>query len=114
MSYKLPLCVIMFVGIAAATLLLSTGCQMKRDVAESGDGFDGASAQSIGTPGIEEYEGLGGAQAWSDNCMRCHNLRHPRERSDREWDIIVHHMRVRANLTAEEHRVILAFLKAAN
>jgi hypothetical protein len=55
-----------------------------------------------------------GALMWSQNCMRCHNLRNPRERSDRQWDVIVHHMRVRANLTAEEHRSILRFLQSAN
>ncbi len=55
-----------------------------------------------------------GARAWAQNCMRCHNVRDPQERSDREWEIIVHHMRVRANLTADEHRLILEFLKAAN
>ncbi len=56
----------------------------------------------------------GGAQMWAENCMRCHNYRRPRERSDREWDVIVLHMRVRANLTANEHRQILRFLKSAN
>ena len=56
----------------------------------------------------------GGALFWSQNCMRCHNLRRPRERSDRAWEVVVHHMRVRANLTAEEHRLILQFLKSAN
>lgn len=56
----------------------------------------------------------GGAQTWSENCMRCHNYRRPRGRSDREWAAIVHHMRVRANLTADEHRLILRFLQAAN
>ncbi len=55
-----------------------------------------------------------GARAWAQNCMRCHNVRDPQERSDREWEIIVHHMRVRGNLTADEHRLILEFLKAAN
>ncbi len=55
-----------------------------------------------------------GARAWVQNCLRCHNVRDPQERSDREWEIIVHHMRVRANLTADEHRLILEFLKAAN
>ncbi len=55
-----------------------------------------------------------GARAWAQNCMRCHNVRDPQERSDRQWEIIVHHMRVRANLTADEHRLILEFLKAAN
>ena len=56
----------------------------------------------------------GGAQVWSENCMRCHNLRRPRQRSDREWTVIAHHMRVRANLLAEEHRLILRFLQSAN
>ena len=62
----------------------------------------------------EEAQIQAGALAWSQNCMRCHNLRNPAERSDREWDVIVHHMRVRANLTAEEHRLILRFLQSAN
>jgi hypothetical protein len=56
----------------------------------------------------------GGAQVWAQNCMRCHNLRRPHERSDREWDLIVHHMRVRAGLTAKEHRLIREFLQSAN
>lgn len=56
----------------------------------------------------------GGAEAWANNCMRCHNIRRPDLRSDREWAAIVQHMRVRANLTAEEHRLILRFLQAAN
>ena len=56
----------------------------------------------------------GGALVWAQNCMRCHNLRPPRERSDREWDIIVHHMRVRAGLTADEYRLIRQFLQSAN
>jgi hypothetical protein len=56
----------------------------------------------------------GAAQVWAENCNRCHNSRPPGEFSDVQWEVIVHHMRVRAGLTAEEHRVILAFLKASN
>jgi hypothetical protein len=56
----------------------------------------------------------GAAQLWSENCTRCHNGRPPGEFSDTQWDVIVHHMRVRANLTAEEQRQILAFLQASN
>lgn len=56
----------------------------------------------------------GPAQLWAENCTRCHNGRPPGEFSDSQWDVIAHHMRVRANLTAEEHRQILAFLKASN
>ncbi len=52
-----------------------------------------------------------GARLWADNCIRCHNLRPPESLSDSQWEVVVHHMRVRANLTADEHRAILAFLK---
>lgn len=56
----------------------------------------------------------GGAQLWAENCMRCHNMRSPSSYSDAEWEVAVHHMRVRANLTAEEARTIIEFLKASN
>ena len=56
----------------------------------------------------------GGAQLWAQNCIRCHNIRNPASLSDRQWEIVLHHMRVRANLTANEHQSILEFLKAAN
>lgn len=56
----------------------------------------------------------GGAQLWAENCVRCHNNRSPSSYSDAEWDVAMHHMRIRANLTAEEHRRILEFLKSAN
>lgn len=58
--------------------------------------------------------GKGGAQLWAENCVRCHNIRSPSTYSDAEWDVAMHHMRIRANLTAEEHRKILEFLKSAN
>lgn len=58
--------------------------------------------------------GKGGAQLWAENCVRCHNNRSPSTYSDGEWDVAMHHMRTRANLTAEEHRRILQFLKSAN
>ncbi len=38
----------------------------------------------------------------------------PASLNGRQWEIVLHHMRVRANLTAEEHELILEFLKAAN
>ena len=55
-----------------------------------------------------------GVQLWSDNCMRRHNGRPPEEFSGAQWETIVHHMRLRANLTGEETREIVAFLKASN
>ena len=55
-----------------------------------------------------------GAQLWTDNCMRCHNLRSPETFSPGQWEVAVHHMRLRANLTGEETRKITEFLKAAS
>ncbi len=55
-----------------------------------------------------------GSRLWSQNCGMCHNKRSPEKYSDAQWDVIVHHMRTRANLTGEEQRKIVAFLKSAN
>jgi len=55
-----------------------------------------------------------GAKAWADNCARCHNMRDPKEFRDDVWRPIVYHMRVRAGLTGQDTRDILAYLRAAN
>ncbi|MDY6980226.1 MAG: cytochrome c [Pseudomonadota bacterium] len=55
-----------------------------------------------------------GAQSWAENCMRCHNMRDPREFRDDLWKPIVTHMRVRAGLTGQEARDILAFIQNSN
>lgn len=54
----------------------------------------------------------GGAQLWSENCQRCHNTRSPSTYNDAQWEVAMMHMRVRANLTPEEHKKILEFLKS--
>ena len=92
--------------------LAMMGCQNGNPAAEQATVEDSAALQEASAAAEAPYKG--GAQLWSENCMRCHNLRQPQERSDREWEAIVFQMRVRANLTAEEHRSILQFLKAAN
>lgn len=56
----------------------------------------------------------GGAQLWAQNCGHCHNIRSPESYSDAQWEVAMLHMRVRANLTADEHEKILAFLKSAH
>jgi hypothetical protein len=55
-----------------------------------------------------------GVQLWSDNCMRCHNGRPPQTFSAAQWATVVHHMRLRANLTGDEEREIVKFLQASN
>ena len=55
-----------------------------------------------------------GAQIWAQNCAHCHNIRSPSAYSDAQWDVVMLHMRVRGNLTADDHHAILAFLKSAH
>jgi hypothetical protein len=55
-----------------------------------------------------------GAELWAANCIRCHNIRSPSSYSPAQWDVVMMHMRVRANLTPEEHKKILEFLKAGS
>lgn len=72
-------------------------------------GLTGPSAAEVEKPDLTT-----GARLWRQNCGRCHNLRPAAERSDRQWEIIVGHMRLRANLTGADSRAILEFLKASN
>ncbi len=62
----------------------------------------------------EEILGKVGAQLWAENCNRCHNTPSPVKFTDNQWNVIGTHMRVRANLTAQEADKIMEFLKMAN
>jgi hypothetical protein len=62
---------------------------------------------------LDSYMGLTGQELWSNNCLRCHNIRPPTMYSNAQWDVIVHHMRVRANITGQEQRAIVEFLKSS-
>ena len=61
----------------------------------------------------DTYMGLTGEQLWSNNCLRCHNIRPPTMYGNAQWDVIVHHMRLRANITGQEQRAIVEFLKSS-
>jgi cytochrome c553 len=55
-----------------------------------------------------------GTQLWSENCVRCHNTTPSTAFSNTNWEIASMHMKIRANLTAEESKKVLEFLKSAN
>ena len=71
------------------------------------------STDSSSATSSDSYKGLSGEELWSNNCLRCHNIRPPTMYSDAQWDVIVHHMRLRANITGQEQRAIVEFLKSA-
>ena len=98
---------------AAALLLIeAVGCQSSS--ASSSD----ASAASADKNPIAKMMAVpdkkAGSQLWAENCTRCHNARPPQAYSDGQWSTIVHHMRLRADLTGEEARLVRDFLQASN
>jgi hypothetical protein len=54
---------------------------------------------------------LSGAELYSMHCNRCHPERYPTERTAAHWKTILIHMRVRANMPAEQSRTILKYLQ---
>jgi cytochrome c5 len=93
-------------ALALAAALVVSGCAGDRPPVGAGASTQPALKSSVAQ--------ASGAQLWSDNCMRCHNLRGPETYSSTQWELAVHHMRLRANLTGEETDKITAFLKSAN
>ena len=89
-----------------AVALLIVGCRTPT--------HEQADKAKTATPAGAKSNGKGASQLWAENCVRCHNIRSPSVYSDAEWEVAMHHMRIRANLTAEEHHKILEFLKSAN
>ena len=55
-----------------------------------------------------------GVQLWTENCNRCHSAPSPADFTDSKWEKIGTHMQVRANLTNDEVKKIIAFLQSAN
>ncbi len=69
-------------------------------------------SESSNAVSSDSYRGLTGEELWSNNCLRCHNIRPPTMYGNAQWDVIVHHMRLRANITGQEQRAIVEFLKS--
>ena len=88
--------------IVCGALTWLIGCATNKQSAEVAAGTTGGAT------------GKSGAQLWAENCIRCHNIRSPSSYSPVQWEVVMMHMRVRANLTADEHQKILAFLKTAH
>jgi len=100
--------VIVLGGALAGGLVLGCGSQ-PQSTAASSPATQPASFALFGPPPVKS-----GVQMWSENCARCHNLRPPEEFSNAQWAAIVHHMRLRANLTGPEAEEILKVLQASN
>lgn len=55
-----------------------------------------------------------GMKLWGENCIRCHNAPPSSDYSPMQWETIGMHMKLRANLTDDEAKKIVEFLKSGN
>lgn len=62
----------------------------------------------------EAKPALDGGKVYAWNCGSCHSERYPSERNDADWEMIATHMRVRANLTADQTAAVLRYLQENN
>lgn len=96
----------LLLGVAAVFVTAAVAAQ--EDTAQApppqADGRYDFSADQVGR----------GAQAWADNCGRCHNIRSPGELSPDLWNVSVTHMRVRANIPQDVAEDIRAFLMSSS
>jgi cytochrome c5 len=58
-----------------------------------------------------EKKKLTGAELYAIHCNRCHPERYATERTPAQWKTIMLHMRVRANLPAQEAKTIMKYLQ---
>ncbi len=54
---------------------------------------------------------LTGSDLYAIHCNRCHPERYPTERTEAQWKTIMLHMRVRANLPADQAKAVLKYLQ---
>jgi mono/diheme cytochrome c family protein len=54
---------------------------------------------------------LTGAELYAVNCNRCHPERYPTEFTSAQWETLMLHMRVRANLPAKQAKEVLKYMK---
>ena len=110
MALKVSRCLVVLGVAAAAASLFTLGC-----ASNSSQGHSAVTLASVPTtaPAKTRTE-KGGAELWAETCSRCHNIRSPSSYSKAQWDVAVHDMRVRANLTGQDERKILEFIKSAN
>ena len=59
----------------------------------------------------EKKSQYSGAELYALHCNRCHPERYATERTSSQWKTIMLHMRVRANLPADQARAILKYLQ---
>ena len=94
-------------ALAALAALLAAASLVSVSAADSPADKDAKPA----TKTKSEKKKLTGAELYAIHCNRCHPERYAPERNADQWKTILLHMRVRANLPAEQSRTILKYLQ---
>lgn len=63
------------------------------------------------TPPTPPKKKISGVELYAIHCNRCHPERYPVEFNEGQWKTLMLHMKVRANLPAEQAREILKYLQ---
>jgi len=74
-------------------------------------GGDSKATQKADTTTTEKAEKLSGEDLYAINCNRCHAERSPREWTPSQWKTLIMHMRIRANIPADQAREILKYMQ---
>jgi cytochrome c5 len=109
MAFSIPRGLIALASIVAVTSAATVGCSV---IEPSADRVSTASTQASSAPWGHQSAKTG-AQLWTETCLHCHNLRSPASYSAAQWQVALHDMRVRGNLTGDEQCKILAFMLSA-
>ena len=78
-----------------------------------GDAGDSKAVQNAQTKPTEPVKAqkLSGEDLYTINCNRCHSQRYPKEWTPGQWKTLMMHMRVRANIPADQAREILKYMQ---
>jgi len=74
-------------------------------------GGDGKAEQKASSSGSTQGQKLSGQDLYTIHCNRCHAERYPKEWTPSQWKTLMMHMRVRANLPADQAREILKYMQ---
>lgn len=67
--------------------------------------------QPVAKPEKKPAKKLSGVELYAIHCNRCHPERYPVELDETQWKTIMIHMRVRANLPAEQARAVMKYMQ---
>ncbi len=99
-------------GAGIALLMVALGAAWGLSPATAADSKPAKEAKTEKKPEKKtSKKKLSGADLYATHCNRCHPERYATERTAAQWNTIMLHMRVRANLPAAEAKAILAYLQ---